>query len=70
MSCARWILVVLVLLSSWQSGRAEVNKAEGWCRNGCPGREGESGLADGRTAEGIGPPCAVSTDRCHGMVKA
>jgi hypothetical protein len=26
--------------------------------------------ADGRTAEGIGPPCAASTDRCHGMVKA
>ena len=28
------------------------------------------GKADGRTAEGTGPPCAASTDRCHGMVKA
>jgi len=28
MSCARWILAVLVLLSSWQSVRAEVTKAE------------------------------------------
>ena len=26
--------------------------------------------ADGRTAEGIGPPCAAFMDRCHGMVKA